>query len=331
DVAEKMVKGATENIINGAGVYELAIQMQDTTFGPGFVNRRSREFFANDKMVEELTEAGFMETDVSKMMFNYIASSSKRAEFERTFGGYQTLENARDLVNLEQAIEHEMARIDKRRQQGLDYSNATLNQLKNEFKRINDLTYKMFARNIVGIDERLLPGLVRKWRESVNDSVSQAQRNEAKQAYNAEVDTLDMATKTAWFEATDYLKEYQQTPVVGMFQKLKEYQYIRVRKDRVEFYTPYGGLTDLLEALGEQGSYAPERAKTIVRGYLGQLGTQMPPDVHSAMSNMMAYQSVLILAFSTLSSLPDIAGGVLRNRDAKGMWKAANDMRQAMM
>ncbi|WP_345195542.1 hypothetical protein, partial [Kistimonas scapharcae] len=27
----------------------------------------------------------------------------------------------------------------------------------------------------------------------------------------------------------------------------------------------------------------------------------------------------------------DIAGGVLRNRDAKGMWKAANDMRQAMM
>lgn len=98
--------------------------------------------------------------------------------------------------------------------------------------------------------------------------------------------------------------------------------------ERFSWYAP----TEQLSMLRNSVRDAQQRARMdeITHGFMGYFGARVSPEVHNIQSNVLAYQSVLTLAFSTLSSLPDFAGPFLRVMQDQGVMSALGSLRGAM-
>ena len=317
-----------QNILHGAGTYELAIMLEESNFGPGFINRRPRDWFNNQKMVERLEAEGLMERDPAKVLFNYVASAAKRGEFERGFGGYKEIEGAFEPLGKEKQNADDIGRKNLTAQDKYE-----LDRRKQEAEAGRKAIIKMYGWQIAGIDPMKLDQMINTYRRMQETS----KFPETYQKYALQIrqfeDSLSRNDYEQWAEVREMLNMYQHNFIGPMTQKLVEYGHLKVHpvSQQLLAYSPHVGLVDAFEAIhNESGEQASKRMREIVRAHLGQTGTSIDKDVQAAMSNMMAYQSVLVLMFSTLSSFPDIVGGVLRNRDIAGMFNATKEMVKAM-
>lgn len=95
-----------------------------------------------------------------------------------------------------------------------------------------------------------------------------------------------------------------------------------------EWYTPTQKLTAAREGVGD----AQQRARfdEITHGFMGYFGARVSPEVHNIQSNILAYESILTLAFSTLSSLPDFAGPFLRVMQDQGVVASLTELRKGL-
>ena len=318
---EKLVEGVLHRIETGQGTLELSIQLEQENYGPGFANRRTREFFANDEMVKALTEKGYMERDAAKALFNYVASSVKRAEFEATFGGYVKVDNAKaPLVKLTNPTYKDEAEFNK--------GYATI--------------IAQYTWNITGLElkENLETGAVGARRATellfeLNGGIEGTRRGEdISRMLERWENGMSLRDYEQWQKFKELVTERKSKWALAkeMHRQLEQGGYIRTDEEgNLSIYSTNEGLNRYFEIIhADSGDQSMKRAQQIVRGYMGQIGTDMPREVQRAMSNMMAYQSVLVLVFSTLSSFPDIVGGVLRNRDASGMFSALRSTLQAI-
>ena len=308
EAAKEHTRHVMHRIEYGNGIPELALTVSEEVYGPGFSNRRERDFFTTP-MIDELSKEGFLETDLMKIVFNYVSNSTRRAEFERTWGGYDVLEG---ITN--PAVTKDSANRENSRERIAAY--YAWNVAGMQFRTDN-------KKKRIGLD-RIIP----LYRRLGKDSKSSGHKF-----------YLD------WLRGLPIKEQEQWQIIKGMIDDngAKFYQpMLKILKDRgvmkegddgqLYAYSTNAGMMQMLDAIqneitpGETGRGAGEanrlKAEEITRAMLGQVGLSMAPEVHSAMSNMMAYQSVLVLMFSTLSSFPDIAGGILRNRDAAGMFNA---------
>lgn len=95
-----------------------------------------------------------------------------------------------------------------------------------------------------------------------------------------------------------------------------------------EWYTP----TQKLTTAREHVSDAQQRARfdEITHGFMGYFGARVSPEIHNIQSNILAYESILTLAFSTLSSLPDFAGPFLRVMQDRGVSASLAELRAGL-
>jgi hypothetical protein len=64
------------------------------------------------------------------------------------------------------------------------------------------------------------------------------------------------------------------------------------------------------------------RAEVIIQGIMGQRGANMDPQLRNIQNNIMAYENWLLLAFSAVASIPELAGPILRAKDMEGAAQA---------
>jgi len=64
------------------------------------------------------------------------------------------------------------------------------------------------------------------------------------------------------------------------------------------------------------------RAEVIIQGIMGQRGANMDPKLRNIQNNIMAYENWLLLAFSAVASIPELAGPILRAKDMEGAAQA---------
>lgn len=312
-----------DNILNGGGSYELAVLMDQSVLGPGFVHNRARDWFNNPKMVEELNKHNLMETDFAKMMFNYVAMSVKRAEFERGFGGYTRIDGAVEPTAARQWVRNEANKKDLTPE---DVKN--IERKMREAEQGEESIEKAYAWNIMGIDPRELKFQLKRYLNFMGmEEGTEAFQKTRDQIYMYE-QTMTGDQYEKWAELKEMVKDVGGIYHRPMLDRMKQYGYLTEDRDGgLSYYSPAAGiklhLQDIYRGKRESGR---KRAETLTRANLGQLGSEIDPDVQAAMSTIMAYESVLVLAFSTLSSFPDIVGGVLRNRDISGMFNALREM-----
>ncbi len=321
--AEATAEEVIDNILNGGGSYELAVLMDQSVLGPGFVHNRARDWFNDPKMVEELNKHNLMETDFAKMMFNYVASSVKRAEFERGFGGYTRLKGATEPTSARQWIRD---RISKKALTPEDIND--LERKKGEMARGEEAIEKAYAWNLMGVDPLDLKHQLKRFHSFMGmDEGSESFGRTRDKIYLFE-QTLTGDQYEKWAELKDMIKDFGDSYHKPMLDKLKHYGYLtETPNGDLSFYSPAAGIKKHLEDIFvDKRESGRKRAETLTRANLGQLGSEIDPDVQAAMSTIMAYESVLVLAFSTLSSFPDIVGGVLRNRDISGMFNGMKEM-----
>lgn len=321
--AENVAEEVIENILNGGGSYELAVLMDQSVLGPGFVHNRARDWFSSPQMVAELNKHTLMETDFAKMMFNYVAASVKRAEFERGFGGYSDIDGAleptyaRKVINDKITLNPQLTPADM----------MDIEEKKRQLDKGARSIEKAYAYNILGIDPLELKIQLQRYinlRGTEQSTDTFAKFENLIQQFE---DGLSGDQYEKWAE----LKEMVNSAGVNyhklMLDKLVGYGYMKVASGYLSYYSPAAGIRGYLENIYNTHREAGrKRAETLTRANLGQLGSEIDPDVQAAMSTIMAYESVLVLAFSTLSSFPDIVGGVLRNRDISGMFNAMREM-----
>ncbi|WP_067586391.1 thermonuclease family protein [Endozoicomonas ascidiicola] len=323
--AKEHVQDIVDSTERGSGISELALNLENENYGPGFTHRKERSFYANKEMTSALSKAGFMEQDAGKMMFNYVASAVKRAEFERTFGGYKEMEGIFHPDEAKTQTERKNTREALTSRYfwsvlGWDYYGEPSKGKLGAFHMLS--LYQRFSRM-----------------QNINTAYLRAEKK-----LNDWVKSLPLHQQEAWQEFTEIVDRHTDGRYEReLFVILEKRGVVKAKGKQLSAYSSNAGLVKMFELVGSEGSASiegPRResesgtyeresgiqnelsARHAVRGYLGQLGLNMPRDVHRAMSTMMAYQSILILMFSTLSSFPDIVGGVLRNRDMAGMYQA---------
>ncbi|MGH1374437.1 MAG: thermonuclease family protein [Cellvibrionaceae bacterium] len=93
------------------------------------------------------------------------------------------------------------------------------------------------------------------------------------------------------------------------------------------WYSPTQKITEVRKTLGADERH---RFDEIINGFMGRFGSRMSPEVRRWQSGVMAYESLLTLSFSTLSSFPDFAGPILRVMQDKGVKDAFGALRQAV-
>lgn len=92
--------------------------------------------------------------------------------------------------------------------------------------------------------------------------------------------------------------------------------------DREATYGWYRSDSKLLAKLNSiQDPMERARAKQIIDGYFGRLGTELDPNVRKTMGWLMVYQNYLTLWLGTLSSLTDFAGPLIRAREYDLAWQ----------
>jgi GH24 family phage-related lysozyme (muramidase) len=63
---------------------------------------------------------------------------------------------------------------------------------------------------------------------------------------------------------------------------------------------------------------ARNRVKTIMQGILGQRGIDMDPQLRKYQNNIMAAENWMVLLFTAVASIPELAGPILRAKDVQG-------------
>ncbi|RDE25122.1 hypothetical protein DV711_06075 [Motiliproteus coralliicola] len=126
-------------------------------------------------------------------------------------------------------------------------------------------------------------------------------------------------------------------------------QYVQSMTKRVEFERMFGdwgestGLDEhgqpirrwdggmrLREMIGYLGREDQDRALKIIDGYFGRLGIDMSPQARKLMSGVMVAETYLTLLFSTLASLPDVVGPILRSKTFDGALRAIRAQSRAL-
>ena len=67
------------------------------------------------------------------------------------------------------------------------------------------------------------------------------------------------------------------------------------------------------------------RAEVIIQGIMGQRGANMDPKLRNIQNNIMAYENWLLLAFTAVASIPELAGPILRAKDIDGAARALHE------
>ncbi len=318
---EEEARRVIERIIKGHGVLELAIALEDSTLGPGFSARHARDYFNIPGFKEELANKDYMERDAMKVLYNYVTTSTKRVNFEKHFAGYKSLEGTIYKPDFDQPPKAKELAMAKAGQDQLLMQYAfNVGRLPVQKDRTSGITY-LEAVDMVFRMQYLLRN-----RSPSNDKQSTFLLNKLMQWE----ESLSLSQYSSWYDL--------QTIIFGSADSGHFYEQIRdlltrqgyIREGNngeIQVHSATEGLQRHFAAIyNESGEQAMKSAQGDVRAMLGQIGSDMPREVQSAMSTMMAYQSVTVLAFSTLSSLVEPLGAIFRNRDLGGMWSSLGKM-----
>ena len=80
---------------------------------------------------------------------------------------------------------------------------------------------------------------------------------------------------------------------------------------------------DAAKKLNDQIATIPDvaarnRVKTVMQGILGQRGIDMDPQLRKYQNNIMAAENWMVLLFTAVASIPELAGPILRAKDVQG-------------
>lgn len=151
-----------------------------------------------------------------------------------------------------------------------------------------------------------------------------------------QVELADGVTYTPYFQSAAAIKlsfinkanapvfaPYQDKDLVGImsmytYQATHRAEYTRFFDNRGEV------IDDLLAKAQAQGATADEidTAKRAVAALTGTLGHDMNPKLRKFMSNVLAYENVVLLPLSLLNNLMDVVGVGVRANDIKESWNA---------
>ena len=235
--AEATADEVIDNILNGGGSYELAVLMDQSVLGPGFVHNRARDWFNDPKMVEELNKHNLMETDFAKMMFNYVASSVKRAEFERGFGGYTRIKGATEPTAARQWVRNETNKK--------DLTPEDVQKIESKLREVEigaESIEKAYAWNIMGGEPRDLKSHLKRYQNfmGMEEGTEAFQRTRDQIYMYEQAMTGDQYEK--WAELKDMVKQFGGDYHKPMLDELKNYGYLTEGKDgSLSYYSPAAG------------------------------------------------------------------------------------------
>jgi Staphylococcal nuclease homologue len=308
----EIARAIVRSIVAKGGSYEHTLEDYQGVVAPGTDHRHAR-ILRNPELIAALDDAGFMFTDKQAALDHYLTTTINRAAFEKTFSGMRVVPG---WIN---AKGH--------------YNRELLMNLFESAGRDDLLTSDMPTRDLFNLavdqgyadvvkPQRLNGTTVGYVFNHMHPSVGYQYLS-----YHAwKADRPDLVPPMAEVHNTKKL-----------FSVLAALQAENIRvpmqihkfttKEQLLWYSP---TFDLHKMRSDLDPTARRRMDEIVHGFMGFFGARVSPTVHRWQSNIMAYESVLTLAFSTLSSLPDFAGGFLRVMQQSGVKEALRALRTAM-
>ncbi len=303
---EREAEGTWKALLETGGTFSETLEDMQGVVGPSNSHMKKRSI-RNPQLMAALEQEGFMYADKREAIDHYISVSVKRGAFEKTMGGFRdvhgfaTTKGARNYEVLSQLLTN-AGRSDLVEQHvgnGPALLQAAIDQ---GYAKVT--AGKQLGANVSlsGMSEKDAYMVLS--RLALRDKI--APRN-----YNPHIPVTRYAS---------YLRsEGVKIPLVFNNVKLSE---------QLHWYAPSQQLTWAREAIENPAERT--RFDDITHGFMGYFGARVSPTVHKWQSNIMAYESLLTLAFNTLSSFPDVAGPFLRIMREDGIQEALANVRQSM-
>ena len=308
EIAQSIIK----SILSKGGTYEHSLEDYQGVVAPGTDHRHAR-MLRNPELIAALDDAGFMFSDKQAALDHYLTTTINRAAFEKTFAGMRVVPgwinpkghyNRELLLNLFQSAGRDDLLTS-------DLPTAELFKLAEQQGYAKKLdTHEIVNRNLMQVFDSMHPSVGYQYL-----------------SYHAwKADRPDLLPPMGDVHNSQKLRDLLaslQAENIRIPMHIRKF----TTKEQLLWYSPTFSLHKMRSDLDPN---ARRRMDEIVHGFMGFFGARVSPTVHRWQSNVMAYESVLTLAFSTLSSLPDFAGGFLRVMQQSGVQAALKTLRDSI-
>lgn len=304
------IEGTIKAILSKGGAYEHSLEDYQGVVSPGTDHRHAR-MLRDPGLIAALDDGGFMFEDKQSALDNYLTTVINRGAFEKTFSGMRTVPGWLDHTG-KYNIELITSLLKSAGRDDLLSQNLSAQQL---YQKAREQGY---ADKVETTDLRGIP--VQRIFADHHPSVG-----------------YQFLAKHAWRAGREDLLPpqsdiYNEGALNALYSRLRS-ESVRipargdlVTKEQLLWYSPTFELHKIRQDLAPTER---KRMDEIVHGFMGYFSARVSPTVHRIQSNVMAYESVLTLAFSTLSSLPDFVGSFLRIMQTSGVSQALKQFKNA--